>query len=84
MCIKDASLVLCNDKSNSFGAPDVLQANADRLIVRYTIDKRWGCACVMRSCAAVGVRGGVVVVCVEGGPIMFCLFTENGPVMFCP
>lgn len=36
--LKGVSLVLCNDKQSSFGAPDVLQACADPVVLVYKVD----------------------------------------------
>lgn len=36
--LQGASIILCNDKRSSFGAPDVLQACADNVAVVYKSD----------------------------------------------
>jgi hypothetical protein len=37
--LSEVSLVVCNDRPNSFGAPDVLQASAGGMVVRYHCDQ---------------------------------------------
>ena len=37
---KDVSIILCNDKPTSFGAPDVLQANVEGLKLSYLSAKK--------------------------------------------
>ena len=39
--LSGCSLVLCDDKPNSFGAPDVIQLGLDQLVLRYTGDLRY-------------------------------------------
>lgn len=34
------AVLLCNDRSGSFGAPDVLEAALDRVSVRYSMERR--------------------------------------------
>ena len=36
--LRGMSIILCNDKQSSFGAPDVLQACADNVAIVYKID----------------------------------------------
>ena len=71
--VRNLSAILCNDKPTSFGAPDVLQANADQLVVRYAADRRqvcptpsmpgagvpsYSCWCDHESCIITYVMGG--------------------------
>ncbi len=39
--VESVSLVLCNDKPQTFGAPDVLQASADHLALQYSMDQQF-------------------------------------------
>ncbi|KXZ47067.1 hypothetical protein GPECTOR_38g304 [Gonium pectorale] len=39
--VKSLAIVLCDDKPKSYGAPDILTAAAERLVLQYTTDKRY-------------------------------------------
>ena len=39
--MQTVSLVLCNDKPQTFGAPDVLRLSLDQLAVKYMMDLRF-------------------------------------------
>lgn len=39
--IQGLALVLCNDKPQTFGAPDVLRLSIDQLALKYVVDQRF-------------------------------------------
>lgn len=39
--MQSISLVLCNDKPQTFGAPDVLRVSVDQLMVKYVMEQHF-------------------------------------------